>query len=88
MLSGTHVSWYSRNLGKEQTTDKEKFPWSHELSDGQSLSGTVKPLISSQLEEESTARSSNQSILKGINPEYSSEGLLLKLKKQSFGHLM
>ena len=33
-----------------------------------------------------TARSSNQSILKDINPEYSLEGLMLKL--QSFGHLM
>ena len=31
---------------------------------------------------------SNQSILKGINPEYSFEGLLLKVKLQSFGHLM
>ena len=31
---------------------------------------------------------SNQSILKGINPEYSFEGLLRKLKLQSFGHLM
>ena len=30
----------------------------------------------------------NQSILKEINPEYSSEGLMLKLKLQSFGHLM
>ena len=35
-----------------------------------------------------TARSSNQSILKEINPEYSSEGLLLKLKLQNFSHLM
>ena len=35
-----------------------------------------------------TARRSNQSILKEINPEYSSEGLLLKLKLQYFGHLM
>ena len=35
-----------------------------------------------------TARRSNQSILKEINPEYSLEGLLLKLKFQSFGHLM
>ena len=35
-----------------------------------------------------TARRSNQSILKKINPEYSSEGLMLKLKLQSFGHLM
>ena len=35
-----------------------------------------------------TARSSNQSILKDINPEYSLEGLVLKLKLQYFGHLM
>ena len=34
------------------------------------------------------ARRSNQSILKGINPEYSLEGLILKLKLQYFGHLM
>ena len=34
------------------------------------------------------ARSSNQSILKEINPEYSLEGLILKLKLQYFGHLM
>ena len=36
----------------------------------------------------STARRSNQSILKEINPEYSLEGLMLKLKLQYFGHLM
>ena len=35
-----------------------------------------------------TARRSNQSILKEINPEYSFEGLTLKLKLQYFGHLM
>ena len=35
-----------------------------------------------------TARRSNQSILKGISPEYSLEGLMLKLKLQGFGHLM
>ena len=35
-----------------------------------------------------TARRSNQSILKEINPEYSLEGLMLKLELQSFGHLM
>ena len=35
-----------------------------------------------------TARRSNQSILKEISPEYSSEGLMLKLKLQDFGHLM
>ena len=35
-----------------------------------------------------TARRSNQSILKEINPEYSLEGLMLKLKLQYVGHLM
>ena len=35
-----------------------------------------------------TARTSNQSILKKISPEYSLEGLMLKLKLQYFGHLM
>ena len=35
-----------------------------------------------------TARRSDQSILKEINPEYSLEGLMLKLKLQYFGHLM
>ena len=35
-----------------------------------------------------TARKSNQLILKEINPEYSLEGLILKLKLQYFGHLM
>ena len=35
-----------------------------------------------------TARRSNQSILKEISPEYSLEGLMLKLKRQYFGHLM
>ena len=34
------------------------------------------------------ARSSNQSILREINPEYALEGLMLKLKLQYFGHLM
>ena len=36
----------------------------------------------------SSARRSNQSILKEISPEYSLEGLMLKLKLQYFGHLM
>ena len=35
-----------------------------------------------------TAKRSNQSILKEISPEYSLEGLMLKLKVQYFGHLM
>ena len=40
------------------------------------------------LEKTCTARRSNQSILKEISPEYSLEGLILKLKLQYFGHLM
>ena len=40
------------------------------------------------LESPWTARRSNQSILKEINPEYSLEGLMLKLKLQNFGRLM
>ena len=35
-----------------------------------------------------TAKRSNQSILKEINPEYSLEGLMLNLKLQYFGHMM
>ena len=35
-----------------------------------------------------TARKSNQSIIKEISPEYSLEGLMVKLKLQYFGHLM
>ena len=35
-----------------------------------------------------TARRSNQSLLKEISPEYSLEGLMLKVKRQYFGHLM
>ena len=35
-----------------------------------------------------SSRRSNQSILKQISPEYSLEGLMLKLKLQNFGHLM
>ena len=38
--------------------------------------------------EKETARRSNQCILKEISPEYSLEGLMLKLKLQHFGHLM
>ena len=45
----------------------------------------VNVLFSSEL---SSKRRSNQSILKGINPEYSLQGLMLKLKLLSFGHMM
>ena len=45
-------------------------------------------MLEKALESSWTARRSNQSILKEINPEYSLEGLTLKLKLQYFGHLM
>ena len=45
-------------------------------------------VLEKTLESLWTARRSNQSILKEINSEYSSEGLMLKLKLPYFGHLM
>ena len=45
-------------------------------------------VLEKTLESPWTARKSNQWILKEINPEYSLEGLMLKLKLQYFGHLM
>ena len=45
-------------------------------------------MLEKTLESPWTARRSNQSILKEICPEYSLEGLMLKLKLQYFGHLM
>ena len=45
-------------------------------------------MLEKTLESPLTAGISNQSILKEINPEYSLEGLMLKLKLQYFGHLM
>ena len=45
-------------------------------------------VLEKTLESLETARRSNQSILKEISPEYSLEGLMLKLKLQYFGHLM
>ena len=45
-------------------------------------------MLEKSLESPFDARRSNQSILKEIKPEYSMEGLILKLKLQYFGHLM
>ena len=45
-------------------------------------------MVLKTLESPWTARRSNQSVLKEISPEYSSEGLKLKVKLQHFGHLM
>ena len=45
-------------------------------------------VLEKTLESPLTARRSNQSILKEISPQYSLDGLMLKLKLQYFGHLM
>ena len=45
-------------------------------------------MLENTVESPWTVRSSNQSVLKEISPEYSLEGLKLKLKLQSFGNLM
>ena len=45
-------------------------------------------VLEKTLEKPLTARRSNQSVLKEISPEYSLEGLMVKLKFQNFGHLM
>ena len=45
-------------------------------------------VLEKTLESPLTARRLNKSILKKINPEYSLEGLMLKLELQYFGHLM
>ena len=66
--------------------------WMWELNDKET--GVVKNwcfwtmVLEKTLESPWTAKRSNQSILKEINPEYLLEGLMLKLKFQSFGHLM
>ena len=51
--------------------------------EGEKMEGVIDPLRVPQ-----TTRRSNQLILKEINPEYTLEGLILKLKLQYFGHLM
>ena len=45
-------------------------------------------VLEKTLESPLAARRSNQSIIKEVNPEYSLEGLMLKLKLQYFGHMM
>ena len=67
-------------------------PWGHKESDTTeqlSLSLALNPCgFRELLRVPWTARRSNQSILKEISPEYSLEGLMPKLKRQYFGHLM
>ena len=58
------------------------------LGTGKNTQFDFKALSSNNRSATDFAMRSNQSILKEINPEYSLEGLMLKLKLQYFGHLM
>ena len=81
LLSGEYLLWYRQKL----------FYLSPQTNSPAILRGfdTFFCFVSyNTLESPLTARRSNQSILKEINPEYSSEGLMLKLKLRCFGHLM
>ena len=60
--------------------------WTVEKAEHQRIDAFV--VLEKTLESPWTARRSNQSILKEISPEYSLEGLMLKLKLQYLGHLM
>ena len=62
--------------------------WTIKKVEGQRIDGFELGCWRRLLRVSWTARGSNQSILKEISPEYSLEGLMLKLKLQSFGHLM
>ena len=59
-----------------------------EVGGGFRLGNTCTPVVEKTLVVPWTARRSNQSILKEISPEYSLEGLMLRLKFQYFAHLM
>ena len=68
------------SLSKLQEILKDREAWCaavHEVTESRT-----------QLRDWTTARRSNQSILKELNPKYSLEGLMLKLKLQYSGHLM
>ena len=66
-------------------TEDEMIRWHHHLMD---MSLSKLGVVVKTLESPWTAKKSNQSILKEINPEYLLEGLMLKLKLQYFGYLM
>ena len=62
--------------------------WTTKKAENQRIDGFELSCWRRLLRVPGTARRSNQSFLKEINPEYSLEGLMLKLKLQYFGHLM
>ena len=75
----THTGWHSRSPFELRFWS----PW------GPTVYTVPCPTLwRLRMDQANTARRSNQSILKEINPEYSLERLMLKLKLQYFGHLM
>ena len=84
-------TWYSGRKGF-QTHNTEIFRRGVRKRHWSCATGGLKPelvrTLDPYLRVPWTARRSNQSILKEISPEYSLEGLMLKLKLQYFGHLM
>ena len=62
--------------------------WTTKKAECQRIGAFEALVLEKTLESPLTARRSNQSILKAISPEYSFEGLMLKLKLQYFDHLM
>ena len=89
-LPAMQETWV-RSLGWEDPLEKEMATHSSLVGyspQGCKESNTTERLHCSLTHSLRAARRSKQSILKEINSEYSMEGLMLKLKLQSFGHLM
>ena len=92
MLKSTDITW----LSKVCTVKAMVFPvvtygcesWTIKKAEHQRIDAFEQWCWRRLLRVPWTARISNQSILREINPEYSLEGLMLKLKFQYFGHLM
>ena len=73
-------------MGERQEELKSLLMWLKEKSEKAGLKlNTRKTQIMASIPI--TSRRSNQSLLRAVNPEYSLEGLMLKLKLQYFGHL-
>ena len=73
------VSWVEKNIS----------PHSYKLSFKPAISNYISVFVAiTRANVKPKTRRSNQSIVKEISPEYSLEGLILKLKLQCFGHLM
>ena len=98
VLKTLESPWYNNDI-KNPVNPKGNQPWIViRRTDAEAEAPVLwPPDVKSQLTGENpaageesweAARRSNRSILKEINPEYSSEGLMLKLKLQYFGHMM